>query len=159
MIIALYIIFITILVLLDQFAKRAVVQNMALGESIEIIKGFFSLTYVRNYGAGFSILQNATFFLLAMTVIACGALFYLLLKSDEKDLYSKMSYLLIISGAMGNFIDRIRYGYVVDFLDFKIFGYNYPVFNVADCFVTVGCFMLIFRVLWESKRAKNRSDS
>ena len=151
----LYIIFITILVLLDQFAKRAVVENMALGESINIIDGFFSLTYVRNYGAGFSILQNATFFLLAMTVIACGVLFYMLMTSDKKDLYAKMSYLLIISGAIGNFIDRIRFSYVVDFLDFNIFGYNYPVFNVADCFVTVGCFMLIIKVLRESIHAKN----
>ena len=80
-------------------------------------------------------------------------LFYYLLKSGKDDLISKMSYLLIISGAIGNLIDRIRFGYVVDFLDFKIFGYDFPVFNVADSFITVGCFILIIKTLWEARHA------
>ena len=155
MIYALYILFITIFVLLDQFAKKAVVSNIKLNQVIVLIKGFFNLTHVRNYGAGFSILQHATALLLALTVISCIVLFYLLITCNKRDLLSIVCYLLIISGAIGNFIDRVRYSYVIDFLDFKIFGYDFPVFNVADCFITVGCFLLIIKLLLEARHAKN----
>lgn len=155
MIYGLYILFITIFVLLDQFAKRAVVANIKLNQVIVLIKGFFNLTHVRNYGAGFSILQHATAFLLALTIIACIILFYLLVTCSRRDLLSIVCYLLVISGAIGNFLDRVRYSYVIDFLDFKIFGYDFPVFNVADCFITVGCFLLIIKLLLEARHAKN----
>lgn len=155
MIYGLYILFITIFVLLDQFSKRAVVANIKLNQVIVLIKDFFYLTHVRNYGAGFSILQHATAFLLALTIVSCIVLFYLLITCNRRDLLSIVCYLLIISGAIGNFIDRIRYSYVIDFLDFKIFGYDFPVFNVADCFITIGCFLLIFKLLLEAGHAKN----
>ncbi|MBR4470311.1 MAG: signal peptidase II [Erysipelotrichaceae bacterium] len=158
MIAFLYGVCIAIFVLIDQIVKKAVVNNIALSEVILVIKDFFYITYVRNYGAGFSILQNATLFLIALSIIACIALFYLLMTAEKNDLISKMSYLLIISGAIGNLIDRIRYGYVVDFLDFKIFTYDFPVFNVADCFITVGCFILIIKILWEARNAGNQTD-
>ncbi|MCR4855624.1 MAG: signal peptidase II [Erysipelotrichaceae bacterium] len=155
MIYFLYLVFITIFVLIDQFIKQAVVQNIRLGTVIVLIKGFFNLTHVRNYGAGFSILQNARSFLIALTIIACFMLIYMLMTAGKKDLWSKISYLLIISGAIGNLIDRVQYGYVIDFLDFKIFTYDFPVFNIADCFITVGCFLLIVKILWEARHAKN----
>ena len=82
---------------------------------------------------------------------------YLLVKAKKNDTLSIISYILIISGALGNLIDRVRLGYVVDFLDFKIFGYDYPVFNVADSFITVGCFILIIMVILESKNAKDKA--
>ena len=116
----LYGVCIAIFVLIDQIVKKAVLNNIALSQVILVIKDFFYITYVRNYGAGFSILQNATLFLIALSVIACIVLFYLLMTAERNDLISKMSYLLIISGAIGNLIDRIRFGYVIDFLDFKI---------------------------------------
>ncbi|MBQ6335212.1 MAG: signal peptidase II [Erysipelotrichaceae bacterium] len=155
MIYFLYLVFITIFVLIDQYVKRIITMNLHHGTSITVIKGFFNLTHVHNYGAGFSILQNARSFLLALTIIACFILAYLLITADKKDLVSKVSYLLIISGAIGNFIDRISLGYVIDFLDFKIFSYDFPVFNVADCFITVGCFLLIIKTLWEARNAKD----
>ena len=155
MIYGLYLLFITIFVLIDQFSKKIIVANIKLNHVIPVIKGFFNLTYVRNYGAGFSILQHATGFLLALSIVASIILFYLLVTTEKKDLLSKVCYLLIISGAIGNFFDRMKYSYVIDFLDFKIFGYDYPVFNIADCFITIGCFLLIFKLLWESKNAKN----
>jgi signal peptidase II len=153
MTVILYLVCISIFVLIDQIVKKAVLNHLALGSAVEMIRNFFYLTYVRNYGAGFSILQNATLFLIVLSVIASIVLFYYLLKSGKDDLISKMSYLLIISGAIGNLIDRIRFGYVVDFLDFKIFGYDFPVFNVADSFITVGCFILIIKTLWEARHA------
>ena len=166
-----YLLFITIFVLIDQMSKKLIVSNFKLNQVVPVIKGFFNLTYVRNYGAGFSILQHATAFLLALTVIACIlgtlagyivslviaciVLLYLLVTTDKKGLLSKVCYLLIISGAIGNFIDRSRFSYVIDFLDFKIFGYDYPVFNIADSFITVGCVLLIVKMIWEARHAKD----
>ena len=157
MLYVIYIAFITILVIIDQIVKNAIVENIRLGQVIVLIKDFFNLTYVRNYGAGFSILQNATLFLSSLSVIACFAMGYMLLTTDKKDIISKISYLLIISGAIGNLIDRVKLGYVIDFLDFKIFGYDYPVFNIADSFITVGCFILIIKVILESRNAADKS--
>ena len=157
MIYFLYILFILIFVVIDQIIKSTVVNNIALNQVIVLIRNFFNLTYVRNYGAGFSILQNATVFLSLISIVACVVLFYYLIKTDKKDIVSKISYLLIISGAIGNLIDRLKLGYVIDFLDFKIFGYDFPVFNIADCYITIGCFILIIKVLLESKNARVQS--
>ena len=150
-----YIVLIILMVFLDQISKYIIVSKFSLGQSIEIIKDFFSLTYVQNYGAGFSIMQNATYTFYVITVIAVVILTYMLLKAKKEEKLNKISYLLIIGGALGNFIDRLTRIYVVDFLDFLIFGWNFPVFNVADCFVTIGCFLLIFSTIMEYKNAKN----
>ena len=152
-----YVLFVTILVILDQYVKNLVVLNIELSKRIPLIDDFFSLTYVRNYGAGFSILQNETVFLSVLSIVAVLVLAYLLIKVKKSDTISIISYILIISGALGNLIDRIRLGYVVDFLDFKIFGYDYPVFNIADSFITIGCFILMITVILESKNAKNKA--
>ena len=157
MIYAFYVLSITILVILDQYVKNLVVMNIELGKQIPLIDNFFSLTYVRNYGAGFSILQNETVFLTALSIIAIIVLSYMLVKARKNDTLSIIAYILIISGAIGNLIDRVRYGYVVDFLDFIIFGYDYPVFNIADSFITIGCFILIIMVILETKNAKNKA--
>jgi signal peptidase II len=152
-----YVLFVTILVILDQYVKNLVVLNIEMGKRIPLIKDFFSLTYVRNYGAGFSILQNETRFLTILSIVAILILSYMLIKAKKNDTVSIISYILIISGALGNLIDRIRLGYVVDFLDFIILGYDYPVFNLADSYITVGCFILIIMVILESKNAKNKA--
>ena len=157
MIYAFYVLFVTILVIIDQYVKNLVVANIELGKQIPLIDNFFSLTYVRNYGAGFSIMQHETAFLTALSIIAIIILSYMLIKAKKSDTVSIISYILIISGALGNLIDRVRLGYVVDFLDFNIFGYDYPVFNIADSFITVGCFILIIMVILETKNAKNKA--
>lgn len=150
-----YLVAICIFTLLDQLSKKQIVDYLKLGEKIEIIKGFFNITHVRNYGAGFSILQNARLFLSLVSIIAIVVLVYLLVTTKKKDTLTSMSYLMVISGALGNLLDRLRQGYVVDFLDFKIFGWDYPVFNVADIFITIGCFLLIIISLKGEKDAKN----
>ena len=150
-----YLVAICIFTLLDQLSKKQIVDYLKLGEKIEIIKGFFNITHVRNYGAGFSILQNARLFLSLISIIAIVVLVYLLVTTKKKDTLTSMSYLMVISGALGNLLDRLRQGYVVDFLDFKIFGWDYPVFNVADIFITIGCFLLIIISLKGEKDAKN----
>ncbi|MBQ6493842.1 MAG: signal peptidase II [Erysipelotrichaceae bacterium] len=155
----LYALSVVILTIIDQYSKKAIVSSIELNEKIRIIPGFFSLTYVRNFGAGFSILQNATVFLIVLSAAAIIVLSYMLIKTRKNDLLSIISYLLIIAGALGNLIDRVRLGYVVDFLDFLIFGYDFPVFNIADSYITVGCFLLILQLLMENRNAKNRSES
>lgn len=154
MIYVIYLLVIALLTLLDQLSKKAIVENIALNEKIVIIKDFFNITYVRNYGAGFSILQNARVFLSLISLIAIVVLSYYLYKTKKNQLYDIISYLFIISGALGNLIDRLRLSYVVDFLDFYIFGYDYPVFNVADSFITVGCVMIIIKMVYESIKEK-----
>lgn len=154
MIYVVYLLVIALLTLLDQLSKKAIVENIALNEKIVIIKDFFNITYVRNYGAGFSILQNARVFLSLISLIAIVVLSYYLYKTKKNQLYDIISFLFIISGALGNLIDRLRLSYVVDFLDFYIFGYDYPVFNVADSFITVGCVMIIIKLVYESIKEK-----
>jgi len=152
----LYLLLIVVLVSIDQFSKYLIVSNVALDtKDIVLVKNFFNITYVRNYGAGFSILQNQRLFLVLVSFVAVIVVAYLLVKSKNNETISRICYLLIIGGAIGNMIDRLLIGYVVDFLDFNIFGYDFPVFNLADCFITIGCFLLMFVTLLEIKNERN----
>lgn len=155
MLYALYIVTIVVLVTADQFSKFLIVRNIAESNKIVLIKDFFNITYVKNYGAGFSIMQNQRLFLTLITIVALIIFTYLLLKSKNNEVLDRVCYLLILGGALGNLFDRIRLGYVVDFLDFYIFGYDFPVFNIADSFLTIGFFVLAISIILESRNAKN----
>ena len=155
MLYALYLLTVVVLVATDQFSKYIVVENIAENSNIVLIKDFFNLTYVKNYGAGFSILQNQKIFLIVIAIIAIVVVTYLLIKSSNSEVLNRICYLLIIGGTLGNLFDRIRFSYVIDFLDFYIFGYDFPVFNIADSFLTIGCFLLIISILLEGRNAKN----
>ena len=150
-----YIFTILFLTGLDQFSKSLIVSYIDEYSHVDIIKGFFSLTYVRNTGAGFSILEGQQTFLIIITVAAILFFVYMLAKSKQNETLKVISLLLVISGALGNLIDRISYNYVIDFLDFVIFGWDYPVFNVADSFLTIGVILLIINVFLEDKNAKH----
>ena len=123
---------------IDQITKFIVDSNMALGQSITIVDGFFNLTYVRNTGAGFSILEGQMTFFYVITLVALCFLLYLLFTSNNESKFYILSILMMIAGTLGNFYDRIVYQYVIDFLDFIIIGYDFPVFNFADICLTVG---------------------
>jgi len=129
------------------------VQYVDLGHSITLVENFFDITYVQNYGAGFSILQNGRTVFLIITPICLIAFVYLLLTTKKSDKLARFSLLLMIGGTIGNFIDRIFNVYVVDFLDFFIIGYDFPVFNFADICLTVGIFLYIITILLEKKDA------
>ncbi|MBR0461365.1 MAG: signal peptidase II [Erysipelotrichaceae bacterium] len=150
-----YLFIVTALAAIDQYTKSLVVTYIGLNESIDLIKGFFSLTHVRNYGAGFSIMQHATLTFYIITPVCLGIFIYLLLKTVKNDYLSKAGLLLMIGGTIGNFIDRIINTYVIDFLDFIIIGWDFPVFNFADCCLTIGVFLYIIAVFLEYKNAKN----
>lgn len=152
-----YLFIIVSLVSLDQYTKSIILNYFELYQSKTIIDGFFSLTYVQNFGAGFSIMQNARTTFLIITPICLVGFTYLFIKSNDK--LSKTALLLMISGTIGNFIDRIVRIYVVDFLDFIIFGWDFPIFNVADIFLTIGVCLYIIALIKEEKDAKIKLNS
>lgn len=133
------------LLLLDQIVKYAVRTNMVQGQSIPIISGIFHLTYIENPGAAFGILSNHRILFLVMTIAITGIMFYLYLQLRNKKSLTAFSLALVISGAIGNFIDRFFQGTVTDMFDFQI----WPIFNIADICICVGlallCYLLIFK--------------
>jgi len=132
----------------DQLTKFIVISKMSLFSSIEVIKSFFSITYVRNYGAAWSILEGSNIFLILFALSSLFLIYWLFIKNHNK--LSKLdiiTYGMLIGGIIGNLIDRIIYGYVIDFLDFNIFKYDYPVFNMADVFIVVAVGLIIFSIL------------
>lgn len=152
-----YLFIVVSLVSLDQYTKSIILNYFEFYQSKTIIDGFFSLTYVQNFGAGFSIMQNARTTFLIITPICLVGFTYLFIKSNDK--LSKTALLLMISGTIGNFIDRIVRIYVVDFLDFIIFGWDFPIFNVADIFLTIGVCLYIIALIKEEKDAKIKLNS
>lgn len=139
-----YIIVIAVsLLLIDQLVKFIITNIFTVGSGIIVIKDFFSLTHVHNTGAAFSILEGSQVFLILMTLIFIIAIYFFFIKDKKINLLEKCSYGLLIGGIMGNLIDRIFLGYVVDYLAFNIFGYNFPVFNLADSFIVIAVFLII----------------
>ncbi|QQK07691.1 signal peptidase II [Miniphocaeibacter halophilus] len=141
-------ILIALALIIDQFTKYK-----ALGlknNSIELIGKKLQLVYVENRGAAFGFFQNKKIILLAVTIIIILALVVTLIKNYSKfSLISLISLSLIIGGAIGNLIDRIFRGYVIDFISYTFFnGYEFPVFNFADIFVVSGCILLIIAIIF-----------
>lgn len=138
---------IAILIVLDQLVKSYVVQNIALGEVKTWIPNLVSLTYLQNRGAAFSILQDQQLLFAVITlIVVVGAIWYLH-KHMEDSFWTVFGLVLIIAGGLGNFIDRISQGFVVDMfhLDFV----NFAIFNVADSYLTVGVIILLIAMLKE----------
>lgn len=133
----------------DQLTKMWAVNVLKNGESIKLIGNFLRFTYAENKGAAFSILQNQMGFFIITTVIMLAVLAYIYFKTKNITQLSKLSIAMIAGGAIGNFIDRLRLGYVVDFIDVR-FGsfYNFPIFNIADSFVVCGTILMIILILF-----------
>lgn len=138
-------------VALDQITKYAIEARLSLGQSIELIKGFFSLTYARNTGAAWSILTGQMTFFYIISIIALIVMTYFLFKTDKKENLQRMALALLIAGTLGNFIDRLMFQYVRDFLDFIIIGYDFPIFNVADISLNVAIGLLILEAILEGR--------
>lgn len=147
-----------ILFLIDFIVKRIVIKYLKLNFSIKVIKNFFYLTYVRNNGAAFSILNNQKILLLLITVIC---LFYInnYLTKNELDKVETISFCLITGGILGNLFDRLVYGSVIDYFDFKIFSYDFAIFNLADTFIVIGVFILLIYSFIKERRIKNGDSS
>lgn len=142
----LWAIIIAVLFVLDQITKTYVKTNLSLGQSNEVIKDFFYFTHVENTGAAFGILKNGRYFFIVLTIIISAVLVYIIVKN--KSAFLRLSISIVLGGALGNFMDRLLYGRVTDFFDFYIFGYDYPVFNVADACINIGTILLFIYIIF-----------
>lgn len=139
------------ILLVDQIIKYIVINNMSLYKSIEIIPNFFNITYVENIGAAFSILSGNVLFLILISLLAIILIYIFLIKNKKLNKLQIIMYSLLIGGIIGNLVDRIFRGFVVDYLDFSIFGYNFPIFNFADVCIVLSAIALLFINIKEEK--------
>lgn len=135
-------------VVLDQITKASAVLHLKDKPAFVLIQNVFELHYLENRGAAFGMLQNQKIFFIIIAAIMLGIISYVLCKLPRNKHYYFLEFLLILvaSGAIGNLIDRVRFGYVVDFFYFKLI--NFPIFNVADIYVSVSCVLLAILVVF-----------
>lgn len=136
-----------IIFIIDQIVKLFVGFSLELNTSITIFNNFFYISNVHNYGAAFSILYGNRIFLVIVSVITLVLVYYFLLKNKKFSWFNIIFYSLLIGGILGNLFDRIVYGYVVDYLDFYFFGYNFPIFNVADMCIVVAVILAMIDII------------
>ncbi|EJP25823.1 signal peptidase II [Streptococcus anginosus] len=139
------------LIALDQWVKFEIVKNIQLGEVKPFIPKILSLTYLRNTGAAFSILENQQWLFAVITLVVIGAAIWYLSKHIKGSAWLLSGLSLIIAGGIGNFIDRMRQGFVVDM--FQLDFINFAIFNVADSYLTIGVLVLIVMMLKEEDNA------
>ena len=144
-----YLIIAALLVVCDQLVKYWIVSNLSLGEAMNVIPNVFSLTYYQNSGAAWSILQGQMWFFAIVTFVAVPLCIWLLWKNRRGSKFYSLALGLVIAGALGNFIDRMRLGYVVDM--FQTDFINFPIFNVADMCLTIGVVMVFIYALFEER--------
>ena len=141
-------IILTILVILvDFFSKYMVSKLMTVNETIDLIDNFLRITYVKNTGAAFSIFSNNTILVIIISVVIIGFLLFYIYKNKGNNKLENVSYAFILGGAISNLIDRLVYGYVIDFLDFEILSYDAPIFNLADTFIVIGVILFLINTL------------
>ncbi|MCD1025146.1 signal peptidase II [Enterococcus sp. SMC-9] len=144
-----FILIAVLLIVVDQLVKGWIVANIALGTSMPIIKNVFSLTYFQNTGAAWSMLEGQMIFFALVTIVAVGACSYLLYKNRNGVKLYSLGLSLVLAGALGNFIDRMRLGYVVDM--FQTDFVSFPIFNVADSCLVVGVILIFIYILFEER--------
>ena len=134
-----------LIVILDQLSKFIVHSTMNLYDSFQVIPYLLNFTYIRNEGIAFGIyFEGAETIFIVLPILITIYLFYLLKSEEFQDNFSQIALFLIIAGAVGNIIDRIFRGYVVDFIDFHLNGMHWYVFNIADSSVTIGLIFLLY---------------
>jgi signal peptidase II len=149
------------ILLLDQWTKSLVVQKLPLYQRVEVIHGFFNLTHVRNTGGAFGIFGGekgsaGSLLFVLVSLVAVGAIIFLFIKVKEGEKTLALSFSLVLSGAVGNLIDRLRFGEVVDFLDFHLSTYHWPAFNVADSAICIGIGLLALELLRRDPKTRTK---
>jgi len=152
-----------VVLIIDQVTKYLTIQMLDLYESYEVLS-FFNFTYARNYGAAFSFLGDAggwqKYLFTTIAFVVSAYLLYSMKTTSATHRWMNSAYALILSGAIGNVMDRLMFGYVVDFLDFDLGFYRWPTFNVADVAIFIGAAMIIIdALLWAEKRDNRNSDN
>ena len=145
------ILFTLILMIIDLISKETIIKFLNVNETIKIINNFFEITYVTNTGAALGMFNQFTALLIVISLIIMWYIISEIRKNKENKI-EIFSLTLLLGGALGNLFDRIYRGYVIDFLSFKIFNINMPIFNIADIFITVGVILLIICTFRESKK-------
>jgi signal peptidase II len=144
---------------LDQWTKMTVQRSLSLYQRIEVIHGFFNLVHVRNTGGAFGIFGGegggvGSLFFVVVSVVAIGSILILLIRLKEDEMIISLSLSFILSGAVGNLIDRLWHGEVVDFLDFYVSSYHWPAFNIADSAICVGIGLMILALFVKDHKKK-----
>lgn len=146
-------IFITIVILiLDQITKFIITKTMQIGDSFEVIPNFLSITSHRNNGAAWGILSGKMGFFYIITLIILAVLIIFYIKETKYNAFMQVAISLLFAGALGNFIDRLFNGEVVDFIDTNIFGYDFPIFNIADSSLTIGVIFVIIALVKDATK-------
>ena len=146
-----------LVIALDQLSKIYIHTQFQLHESKTVIENIFNITYIRNFGAAFGFLAQAPssfreIFFLTMPPLACIIILYILRGVKNEDMKQTLALSSIFGGALGNYIDRLQFRYVIDFLDFHIFEkYSWPAFNIADAAIVCGVLFLVYLMLVEPK--------
>lgn len=144
----------SIVIMIDLILKLIVSSKLVENDMVKVIPNFFSIYYLKNTGAAFSILQDSTVFLVILSAIILLILNNYIDKEKSLSKMSEISLEMVIGGIFGNMIDRIINHSVTDFISFRIFNYNFPVFNIADIGITVGVFLLLISVLKDCRKEK-----
>jgi signal peptidase II len=147
-----FIIPVAILVFLDQVTKYAIARSLPVNTGLTVVSGFFDVVYVRNTGGAFSLFGGpghpwTVYALAAVSVGVVAAIAYAFVKTAKKDNWTRIAYICVAGGAVGNLIDRIRFGEVTDFLDFHAGNLHWPAFNVADIAISTGAVMLLISLI------------
>jgi len=129
----------------DRLTKYFIIKSLALGQSIKIIPGIFHITLVFNNGAAFGLLRNYAVFFIIFSFAAITLILFIISKAHRLDTFFAVSLALILGGAAGNLVDRLKFGYVIDFLDFRI----WPVFNIADSCISIGIALIVFSFIFK----------
>ncbi len=148
------IVLILLIILIDLATKSWTEATIGLGNQQIIIENFFNITIARNTGAAWSLFEGKMNFFYIMTIIALSVMFYGLFAAKKINWLFRIALCFMIAGTFGNFIDRIMFHYVRDFLDFIIFGYDFPIFNVADMSLCFGVFLMIIDTFFNPEGGK-----
>lgn len=143
-----------LVIVLDQWTKWLIVTSMELGESVKVIDDFFYVTSHRNRGAAWGMLEGQFWLFYIITAIVVVALVYYMQTEAKGKPLMKTSLAILLGGAIGNFIDRLFRGEVVDFVQTFIFGYHFPIFNIADAALTIGVLLLFGAMFIEDQKGK-----
>jgi signal peptidase II len=143
-----------LVVLADQITKALVIKYVPLHKNISIITGIFDITHILNPGGAFGLMADMsavvrTVVFLFLSSLAVGLILYFYIKTPRDFFFLSSAFALIFGGAIGNLIDRVRFGVVVDYLDFYIGKYHWPAFNIADSAITVGLFIFIYHLVFK----------
>ena len=150
-----------IVLILDQATKLYIDRAMDLQESVTVVENFFNITYLRNKGAAFGFLAHTSYrlpFFILVSVVAIAVIIVVFARLRPDQRFTAFALALIFSGALGNLIDRVRFGEVIDFLDAHWYSHHWPAFNVADSAICVGVFLLAIDMFLEEKRLTPRKN-